>query len=814
MKRLLFLALFAACAYPQGSPIAVTPLQIIDGRNGAAKSCSGCYIYTYSAGTTTPLATYTDSTLGTTLPNPVRTNSGGYAISGSNAITGIWVGLSCYKLVLKDASAVTIWSQDNVCSQEALVLLLLAGPSGSSLIGYNLGVTGSQNTTVQAELRQHYELKADFGARGNGSTDDSSALTAAIQAASTNGYGVHVSPGNYLACTSEPTIPSGKDVVLFGDGPFTSTFKPFGGAVACNNVLKISTTGNVTLHDFGCQYGFTGHTLTASSCINITGPGSAGALSPPNSVTVNHMYFSQAKSVGLQCQPCQNVIYANNISYQNYFFAASFASSGTVGSPLYLHGFSIHDNLSVDESIGVGLSFFVSDISVTGNVFVKSNLSLVQVPHAYATVEGNTWDGVPDVGCYVDSECGSISGSWNPLFFEGVSDWVVGMNHISNINGSAGVFQANGSNVTIGSQLELPTTNGHVDGLVIENSSAGFPLLISAKSNGSNPILGANISIKNVKMSGVNECPNAISIVGLEESNNYCVSAANDSYILNDIQNGTFKNNTCRNCNTAGGTTCATSDMSGDCSGTTLSATNGSATLTGSGTVWSSALIGGGITIAGTTYQILSRASDTSIDLTVPYAGTSVSGLSYSIYYGGGGTKPGLTISGTGTHQLQIDGNTFMSDNGNALSYGIVDATGLTPDVSLIRYDKTNVCRGACAGGIYSPVPTLGPSFSSCGTSPVPATYNTNAQGLIVIGSAGPTSCTMTFANSGFNQTPICTFTPAVNKAITRAAGTSGTAFVFQNGDLSDMSSEVIQYGCVSSAGSVSDGWYPYSTPY
>lgn len=806
MRTLIVGLLFSATAFAQLPATSQLPLPRWQPLDNNGKTVPGGKLCFYqSGGFSNPLPTYTSAAGNVQNSNPIILDSAGRAnVWFSNGQT--------YRVVFQQpgnnfcpGTGATIWTQDGVSSLAGLILTTLQSSSGAALVGYQLNATGSKLTTLNAEQQQSYELKADFGAKGDGVTNDTVAITTAITAAATNGYALHIAPGNYLTCGSTPTIPSGKDVVIYGDGMFTSTIKPFGGAVACNTALTISTTGHVSLHDFGCQYGFTGHTLTGSSCINITGPGSANALTPPNSVDIESMYFSQAKSVGIQCQPCQNVTYAHNVSYQNYFFAASFASSGTVASPIYLHGFNIHDNLSIDESIGVGLSFFLSDISITGNVFVQSNLSLVQMPHAYATIEGNTFDGVPDVGCYVDSQCGSISGSWDALFLEGVSDWTIGVNHLSNINGAAGVVAALSSNLTIGTQMELPTSRGHIDGLVIQESSSGFPLLLTGISNGSNPVIGSNLTVKNVKLDHVNECINISGAIGVELSNNYCSYAANASYILSNVQNGTFKNNTCRNCNTSGGTTYATG---------TLSATNGSATLTGSGTTWISGMVNGGITIAGTTYQILSRSSNTSITLTVPYAGTSGSGLSYSIYYGGGGAQPGLTISGTGTNSLQVDGNTFTSDSGNALSYGIVDSTGLTPDVSGIRYDTGNVCKGPCAGGIYSPVPTLIPALTSCGTSPVPATYNTNAQGLVVIGSGGPTSCTMTFSNSGFNQTPICAFTPGVNNTITRAGGTGATVFVFQNGDGSDMSGEVIQYSCSSAAGSVSAGWYPYSTPY
>lgn len=66
---------------------------------------AGGLVYTYQAGTTTPLATYTDSTAMTANTNPVVLDSSGYA--------NIWlVGL--YKIQLTDSNNVQQWIEDNI----------------------------------------------------------------------------------------------------------------------------------------------------------------------------------------------------------------------------------------------------------------------------------------------------------------------------------------------------------------------------------------------------------------------------------------------------------------------------------------------------------------------------------------------------------------------------------------------------------------------------------------------------------------------------------------------------------------------------
>lgn len=67
---------------------------------------AGGSLYSYAAGTSTPLATYTDATGGTANTNPVVLNAAGYA--------PVWLGQSAYKFVLYDANGVLQYTVDNV----------------------------------------------------------------------------------------------------------------------------------------------------------------------------------------------------------------------------------------------------------------------------------------------------------------------------------------------------------------------------------------------------------------------------------------------------------------------------------------------------------------------------------------------------------------------------------------------------------------------------------------------------------------------------------------------------------------------------
>lgn len=67
---------------------------------------AGGKLYSYVAGTSTPLATYTDSSGATPNTNPVILDSSGRA--------EIWIGTASYKFTLTDSNDNVIWTEDNV----------------------------------------------------------------------------------------------------------------------------------------------------------------------------------------------------------------------------------------------------------------------------------------------------------------------------------------------------------------------------------------------------------------------------------------------------------------------------------------------------------------------------------------------------------------------------------------------------------------------------------------------------------------------------------------------------------------------------
>lgn len=134
----------------------------------------------------------------------------------------------------------------NFVLQAGTSLVNLAASIGSSLIGFIQAGTGAVARTVQDRLRETVSVK-DFGAVGDGVTDDTAAIASAISALSASGGTIYFPAGTYkTGLITLPLYP--KNITFFGDGAEVSVLIP-----AASNTRLIASAG-ITVNIGGVRF--------------------------------------------------------------------------------------------------------------------------------------------------------------------------------------------------------------------------------------------------------------------------------------------------------------------------------------------------------------------------------------------------------------------------------------------------------------------------------------------------------------------------------------------------------------------------------
>ena len=410
---------------------------------------SGGKLNTYLAGTTTPTPTYTTSAGNVAWTNPIVLNSAGRVSGGGE----IWIDSSIsYKFTLTDSNDVLIATYDNISSDSGITLALLANSSdpakGDALVGFRQSnssgnLTNSVGKTVHQKLQEIVSVK-DFGAVGNGSTDDTAAIQNAVSQL-TYGQSLYFPAGAYKI-TNEITLPVGIAFNFFGDGKTASTVTQY--TANKNGFTSLSTFGTgpneCSIRDMSINansntsgYGFSTTGINRSNLLNVGFSGwgylgsSGGGVRIFNSLiltftncTFNSCYYGIYNEEGLSTNYNGGGIFGCTFeAIKAQAFKATYTSGISIigntiescygggiliingGGGLVIHGNYFEENTTaagagVYYDIYLGPSSYVKGVDIRGNYFngkiagATEDYVPIRAKYVYAlTIDANQLNG-------------------------------------------------------------------------------------------------------------------------------------------------------------------------------------------------------------------------------------------------------------------------------------------------------------------------------------------------------------------------------------------------------------------------------------
>jgi hypothetical protein len=455
----------------------------------------GGKLYTYAAGTTTPLSTYTTSGGGTANTNPVILDSRGEA--------SVWLSNALYKFRLTSATDEAIWTIDNLDGRLMVLASDLAAATGATLVGYKAPYSGTTATTVAAKLAYYISVK-DFGAKGDGTTDDTAAIRSAVAACS--GAQLYFPAGTYLVSGIIDLV---SNISIIGDIK-QSILKIKSGTYSSANasIFRAANVGNIYIYglDFNGNKGNIGTTRNPINtiynsysviydtcrwvscegiCLNIsTDPQYCQILgctffqcggAPDNSDGYRNqaIAFSGASTTnslgtqirgnyfyaqGLDCismTNCNDIVISDNIAEDSYTFLfnapAPYRSVNVTVTGNVIRNTNQGSLSNAVNPVAIDLPY-VSNCTIVGNAIYKCAQSGIGIFEGSSNVviDGNT---LLDCGTSPVSWVGGISVGGGLGSASGISEIVITDNTIL----SAGVLPAMKFGILIGNDVEALT---------------------------------------------------------------------------------------------------------------------------------------------------------------------------------------------------------------------------------------------------------------------------------------------------------------------------------------------------------------------
>jgi len=289
IRWLSLLALTCALAFPVNAqtPVSLLPNPRIQFFNSSGQPLAGGLVYTTASGTSTPLATYTDSSGTIQNSNPIVLDSGGFASA--------WLQSSAvYRIRVTDSGGSQQWVVDGVTSPPNL---LAPGPIGTtipSVVESTEFLTGTSLSALSGLIRLASADKICW--RNNANSGDvclsknssdsfvatswndaiyvdgatylktGAGLQAAITAAANASEPVHCTPGTYPVAATI-TIPSNS--TIYWDGCILTSDSLVGDFIRLNSSSNVIFHGTLKIDGTG-QTGSTAYGLHEVTSTNFS----------------------------------------------------------------------------------------------------------------------------------------------------------------------------------------------------------------------------------------------------------------------------------------------------------------------------------------------------------------------------------------------------------------------------------------------------------------------------------------------------------------------------------------------------------------
>jgi len=358
----------------------------------------------------------------------------GTGIGGATPSTGAFTTLSASSTVSGTGFSNYLASPPAIGGTAAAAgsFTALSASTANPNLLYNQGGTGAVNRSYQSKFQESLSVK-DFGATGNGSTDDTSSIQAAVNAAcSAGGAVVNVPPGTYkiastvtINCSYVTLRGAGKNVSTFASSSTTADTLVIG-STAPSAIQDVYVYGLAFVPSVTKTAGFEIHVAGNNSTIEladiiINGGFSGIELDSYGSAIiykVHNVYFQnisgQALIVGTTNGLLQD-LYAWDLGFGNCggamlfqnvsgFFLWDIDAVSSSGNAIQFapgNGqkaiFGFFDTVLADTTTGIGWLFQPSGTGAVGNIVCTKCWSAgsTGVAGVYingANVNGITWD--------------------------------------------------------------------------------------------------------------------------------------------------------------------------------------------------------------------------------------------------------------------------------------------------------------------------------------------------------------------------------------------------------------------------------------